>query len=268
MVTGMRDVVEFCLRFLFLSVGNNRWLRWFLEAAFVVVAVGLVSVLGKDADLLMPFAITALNLTYLASLGVLLFILALVFVSVIGIPLFRYNGVLLMLAGIGVFEYQVYEYMKLGWWQPFPLRDFTDALFLTWTLDQSTDWPAVLLRNFLEETALSIFLIAIGALWYALANKFLDTTLRDIRLIECETLAPDEELPAEQVAALSEPANAETFDEVRPVVAEPIVLTKARLVRPVHDLPITPPWLAHERGDTRAQAGVAELDPRRRPAGK
>ncbi len=271
MVAGMRDVVEFCLRFLFLSVSNNRWLRWFLEAALVVVAVGLVSVLAKDADPLMPFGITALDLTYLASLGVLLFVLALVFVSVVGVPLFRCNGVLLMLAGIGVFEYQVYEYMKLGWWQPFPLRDFTDALFVTWTLDQSTGWPAVLLRNFLEETALSIFLIAIGALWHALANKFLDTTLRDIRAIACETLVPDEELPAEQAVALSEPANAETFDEVGPTVAEPIILAVAkplRANRPAHDSPITPPWLADERGATRAQAGVAELDPHRRPAGK
>lgn len=267
----MREILTFNLRFLYASIDQSRWLRWFLEAAFVVVAVGLVSVLGKDADLLMPFAITALDLTYLVSLGVLLFVLALVFVSIIGIPLFRYNGVLLMLAGIGVFEYQVYEYMKLGWWQPFPLRDFTDALFLTWTLDQSTGWPAVLLRNFLEETALSIFLMVIGALWYALANKFLDTTLHDIRSIECETLTPDEELPAEQAVSLSEPANAETFDEGGPTVAAPIILAAAKLVRanrPAHDSSITPPWLAHERGDTRARAGVAELDPRRRSAGK
>lgn len=265
----MREILTFNLRFLYASIDQSRWLRWFLEAAFVVVAVGLVSVLGKDADLLMPFAITALDLTYLASLGVLLFVLALVIVSVIGIPLFRYNGVLLMLAGIGVFEYQVYEYMKLGWWQPFPLRDFTDALFLTWTLDQSTGWPAVLLRNFLEETALSIFLIAIGALWYALANKFLDTTLHDIRSIECETLASDEELAVEQAVVALEPATSPSHSDS--IITEPIVLTKAKLVRPVrsaYDSPITPPWLANERGDTRAQAGVAELDPRRRPADK
>ncbi|MFQ5545271.1 MAG: hypothetical protein ACE5FE_04745, partial [Acidiferrobacterales bacterium] len=227
----MRDVVEFCLRFLFLSVSNNRWLRWFLEAAFVVVVVGLIQVLGHDADPLRPFSVAAPDLAYLASACVLLFVLAVVFVSVVGIPLFRYNGVLLMLAGIGVFGYQVYEYMKLGWWQPFPVRDFTDALFLTWTLDQPTRWPAVLLRNFLEETALSIFLIAIGALWHALANKFFDTTLHDIRVLERETLAPDEELAAEQAVALSEPANAETFDAVVPTVAEPIVLAEAKLLR-------------------------------------
>ncbi len=267
----MREILTFNLRFLYASIDQNRWPRWFLEAAFVVVAVGLVSVLGKGADPLMPFGISALDLTYLASVGVLLVVLALVFVSVIGIPLFRYNGVLLMLAGIGVFEYQIYEYMKLGWWQPFPLRDFTDALFLTWTLDQSTGWPVVILRNFLEQTALSIFLIAIGALWHALANKFLDTTLRDIRAIAHETLVSDEELAAEQVAALSEPANAETFDEVVPTVAEPIVLAEAKLLRanrPAHDSSITPPWLVNERGDAGAQAGVAKLDPRRRPAGK
>ena len=112
MVTGMRDVVEFCLRFLFLSVSNNRWLRWFLEAAFVVVVVGLIQVLGHDADPLRPFSVAVPDLAYLASACVLLFVLALVFASVVGIPLFRYNGVSLMLAGIGVFEYQVYEYMK------------------------------------------------------------------------------------------------------------------------------------------------------------
>jgi len=264
LVTGMRDVVEFCLRFLFLSVSNNRWLRWFLEAAFVIVAVGLVSVLGKDADLLMPFGITALDLTYLASLGVLLFVLALVFVSVIGIPLFRYNGVLLILAGIGVLEYQVYEYMKLGWWQSFPLRDFTDALFVTWTLDQSTGWPAVLLRNFLEETALSIFLIAIGALWHVIAKQLLDNALQEIRAVESERSTP-----VEETVAAFEPATSPSHSDS--IVTEPIVLTKAKLVRPVrpaHDSSITPPWLADERGDTRAQAGVAELDSRRRPAGK
>ena len=267
----MREIVTFSLRFLYASIDQNRWLRWFLEAAFVVVAVGLVSVLREDADLVMPFGIAALDLTYLASLGVLLFVLALVFVSVIGIPLFRYSGVLLMLAGIGVFEYQVYEYMKLGWWQPFPLRDFTDALFLTWTLDQSTGWPAVLLRNFLQETALSISLIGIGALWHALANKFLDTTLHDIRVLNRETLGPVEELSAEQAIALSEPANAETFDEVVPTVAEPIVLAEVKLLRanrPVHDSPITPPWLVDGRGDAGAQAGVSELDPRQKPAEK
>jgi hypothetical protein len=285
----MREILEFCLRFLFLSVSSNRRLRWFLEAAFVVVAVGLVSALSKDADLLMPFGISAFDLSYLASLGALLSVLALVVVPVIGIPLFRYSGVLLMLAGIGVFEYQVYEYMKLGWWQSFPLRDFTDALFLTWTLDQSTGWPAVLLRNFLQETALSIFLIAIGALWHALAHKFLDTTLRDIRAIARETLTPDEKLPVQQAVASPEPANAETFNEVVPPVAEPIILAEAKLLRadrsandspitppwpndsPImppwpNDLPITPPWLADEDRDAGAPAGVTGL--RRRPAGK
>ena len=264
MVTGMRDVVKFCLRFFFLSVSNNRWLRWFLEAAFVVVVVGLMQVLGHDVDPLRPFSVAVPDLAYLASACVLLFVLALVFVSVVGIPLFRCNGVLLMLAGIGVFEYQVYEYMKLGWWQPFPLRDFTDALFLTWTLDQSTGWPAVLLRNFLEETALSIFLIAIGVLWHALANKFLDTTLRDIRAI-----ARERSTPVEETVMALEPATSPSHPDS--IVSEPIVLTKAKLARPMrsaHDSPITPPWLADERGDTRAQAGVAELDPRRRPAGK
>ena len=102
MVTGMRDVVEFCLRFLFLSVSNNRWLRWFLEAAFVVVVVGLIQVLGHDADPLRPFSDAVPDLAYLASACVLLFVLALVFVSVVGIPLFRCNGVLLMLAGIEI----------------------------------------------------------------------------------------------------------------------------------------------------------------------
>ncbi len=235
------------------------------------MAVGLLSVLGKDADPLMPFGITALDLTYLVSLGALIFVLVLIFVSVIGIPLFRYNGVLLMLAGIGVFEYQVYEYMKLGWWQPFPLRDFTDALFLTWTLDRSTGWPAVLLRNFLEETALSIFLIAIGALWHALANKFLDTTLRDIRAMARQALAPNEELPAEQTVAFSEAANAETFDEVVPTAAEPIMLAEAKLLRTnrsAHDSPMTPPWQVDERRDAGAPTGVTELDSRRKPAGK
>lgn len=253
----MREILTFSLRFLYTSIDQSRRLRWFLEAAFVVVAVGLVSVLSKGANLLMPFGTTALDLTYLVSLCALLFVLALVFVSVIGIPLFRYNGVLLMLAGIGVFEYQVYEYMKLGWWQPLPLRDFTDALFLTWTLDQSTSWPAVLVRNFLEETALSIFLIAIGALWHALANKFLDTTLQDIRVIEHETLASDEERPAEQTVAWPEPANAETFDVVVPTVAELIMLAKAKLVRTdrsAHDSPIIPPWLADERRDAAPEA--------------
>lgn len=267
----MREILTFNLSFLYASIDQNRWLRWFLEAAFVVVGVGLISVLGKGADSLMPFGIVALDLTYLVSLGVLFFVLALVFVSVIGIPLFRYNGVLLMLAGIGVFEYQVYEYMRLGWWQPFPLRDFTDALFLTWTFDQSTAWPAVLLRNFLKETALSIFLIAIGALWHALANKFLDTTLRDIRAITRETLIPDEQLTAEQAIALSKTANAETFDEAVPTAVEPIILAEARLLRAnrqAHDSAMTPPWLAGERGDAGTQAGVVKLDPRRRPTGK
>ena len=226
MVTGMRDVVQFCLRFLFLSVSNHRWLRWFLETAFVVVVVGLIQVLGRDADPLGPFSVAVPDLAYLASACVLLFVLALVFVSVVGIPLFRYNGVSLMLAGIGVFEYQVYEYIKLGWWQPFPLRDFTDALFLTWTLDQSTGWPAVLLRNFLEETALSIFLIAIGALWHALANKFLDTTLRDIRAI-----ARERSTPVEETIMALEPATSPSHPDS--IVTEPIVLTKAKLVRPV-----------------------------------
>ncbi len=264
MVTGMRDVVEFCLRFLFLSVSNNRWLRWFLEAAFVVVVVGLIQVLGHDADPLRPFSVAVPDLAYLASACVLLFVLALVFVSVVGIPLFRCNGVLLMLAGIGVFEYQVYEYMKLGWWQPFPLRDFTDALFLTWTLDQSTGWPAVLLRNFLQETALSLFLIAVGALWHAIAKQLLDNALQEIRVVESERSTP-----VEQTVVVLEPATSPSHSDS--IVTEPIVLTKAKLVRPVrpaHDSPITPPWLADERGGTRAQAGVAELDPRRRPAGK
>jgi hypothetical protein len=264
----MRQILTFNVRFVYASIDQNRWLRWFLEAAFVVVAVGLISVLGKGADPLMPFGITALDLTYLASLGALLFVLALVFVSVIGIPLFRYNGVLLMLAGIGVFEYQVYEYMKLGWWQPFPLRDFTDALFLTWTLDQPISWPAVLLRNFLEETAVSIFLIAIGALWHVLANKFLNTALDDIRVLERETLAPAEELPAEQAIVWPEPANAETFDEGVPTVAEPIVLAEAKLMRakrPTHDAPIAPSWLADERRDAGTPAGVYQLDSRRKP---
>lgn len=265
----MRDIFEFCLRFLFLSITNNRYLRWFLEGAFVVVAVGLVSALSKDADLLMPFGITGFDLIYLMGLGALLFVLALVVVPVIGIPLFRYNGVLLMLAGIGVFEYQVYEYMKLGWWQPFPLRDFTDALFLTWTLDQFTGWPIVLLRNFLQETALSVFLIAMGALWHALAHKFLETTLREIRAIERERLAPDEELSVEQTVASAEPANAETLDEIMPTVTEPIILAEAKLLRAdrsANDSPATPPWLADEGGDVGGPAGVP--DSRRRPARK
>ena len=235
------------------------------------MAVGLLSVLAKDADLLMPSGIATLDLTYLASLGVLFFVLVLVFLSVIGIPLFRYNGVLLMLAGIGVFEYQVYEYMKLGWWQPFPFRDFTDALFLTWTLDRSTGWPAVILRSFLQETALSIALIAIGALWHAIANKVLDTTLHDIRRPERETVVPDEELPAEQLAALSQPANAETFDEVMPTVAEPIVLAEAKLLRvkrPAHDSPVTTPWLVGKRRDVGPSTGTAKSDSRRKPADK
>ncbi len=226
MVTGMRDEVEFCLRFLFLSVSNNRWLRWFLEAAFVVVVVGLIQVLGHDADPLRPFSVAVPDLAYLASACVLLFVLALVFVSVVGIPLFRCNGVLLMLAGIGVFEYQVYEYMKLGWWQPFALRDFTDALFLTWTLDQSTGWPAVLLRNFLQETALSLFLIAVGALWHAIAKQLLDNALQEIRVVESERSTP-----VEQTVVVLEPATSPSHSVS--IVTEPIVLTKAKLVRPV-----------------------------------
>lgn len=267
----MREILTFNLGFLYASIEQNRWLRWSLEAAFVVAAVGLISILSKNADPIMPFGITALDLTYLASLGVLVFVLGLVVISVIGIPLFRYNGVLLMLAGIGVFEYQVYEYMKLGWWQPFPLRDLTDVLFLTGSLDQSTGWSAVLLKNFLGETALSIFLIAIGAMWHALANKFLDTILRDIRTIAHETVAPDQELPAEPAVILSKAANAETFDEVAPTATKPIVLAEAKLLRAkrsAHDLPTTPPWQADEGTDTSASAGVDKPDSRRTPAGK
>lgn len=263
----MREIITFNLKFLYTSINQNAWVRWFIEAAFVVVAVGLVSVLAKNADPVMPFGINAPDLTYVASAGVLIFVLALVFVSVIGIPLFRCTGILLMLAGIGVFEYQVYEYLKLGWWQPFPLRDFTDALFLTWTLDQSAGWPAVLLRNFCEQTSLSISLIGIGALWHALATKFLDRTLHDVRMFERETLVPDETLTEEQLAALSEPANADTFDDVATSVAKPIVLAEARLLRSKHaarDSAVSAPWQVDESRDT----GAARIDSQRKPVGE
>ena len=86
-----------------------------------------------------------------------------------------------------------------------------------------------------------------------------------------ETLVSDEELLAEQVAALSQPANAETFDEVMPTVAEPIVLAEAKLLRAkhrAHDSPVTTPWLVDKRRDAGPATGATELDSRRKPTGK
>ncbi|MFQ6024131.1 MAG: hypothetical protein ACE5NW_15545 [Acidiferrobacterales bacterium] len=186
----MFELLRLYFKFVFLSVGKRWWLQWILGVSFIVVVLGLIPILREGADPLMPFGVSVLDLAYGAALCVLFLGFAFVLVSVIGIPLFRYNGVCLILLGIGVLGYQVYGFVRLGEWQPFSIRDFTDALFLTWSLDQPTGWAKAILKEFLEETALSLFFIACGMVWHFAAKKILDNELRDLKEAESEGLAP------------------------------------------------------------------------------
>ncbi|MEE9286595.1 MAG: hypothetical protein V3W33_00805, partial [Gammaproteobacteria bacterium] len=72
----------------------------------------------------------------------------------------------------------------------------------------------------------SLFLIAVGALWHAIAKQLLDNALQEIRVVESERSTP-----VEQTVVVLEPATSPSHSDS--IVTEPIVLTKAKLVRPV-----------------------------------
>ncbi len=197
----MGDLVALYIKLLLRSFAGTRWLQWLLGVSLIVVVVGLIPVAWRGGDVLLPFSILALDLPYTAALSVLLLVFAFVFVTVVGIPVFRYGGVWLMSLGIGVFGYQLYGYVRFEEWQSFALRDFTDVAFLTVGLGSATGWLKGILRAFLEQTPLSLSLVACGVVWHVWAKKALDYELQDLKGIERERLKPmDEARPQPRLA--------------------------------------------------------------------
>lgn len=197
----MTDLLGLYLKLLLRFFTESRWLHWLLGISSLVVIAGLITVLWRGGDMLLPFGLLGLDLPYSAALSVLILIFAFVFVSVVGIPAFRYGGVWLMILGIGIFGYQLYGYVRFDAWQPFALREFTDVAFLTVGLDGANGWLKRILRAFLEQTPLSLSLITCGVVWHVCARKALDYELQDLKGAECERLKPmDEARPQPKLA--------------------------------------------------------------------
>jgi hypothetical protein len=186
----MVELLELYVKLLLRTFASRRWLQWLVALSFILVSGGLVPVLWQGADPLKPTDVLALDLAYLAALGVLLLVFAFVFISVIGIPLLRYGGAWLVLLGIGIFAYQVYGFVRFGGWQTFSLRDFTDVAFLTVGLDESTGWASGILKVFLGTTPLSLCLVASGVVWHVWAKRILARELQDLRDDESERFKP------------------------------------------------------------------------------
>jgi hypothetical protein len=199
----MVDLLGLYSNLLLRSFAESRWLHWLLGISFAAVVAGLVPVLWRGGDVLLPFGILGLDLAYVAALAMLFLFFAVTVVSLIGIPLLRYGGVWLMILGIGIFGYQVYGYAKFDEWQSFPLRDFTDVLFLTMGLDGATGWAKRILRAFVEETPLSLSLIACGVVWHVYARRILDHELQALKGAESQRLKPMDEARARPKLAVS-----------------------------------------------------------------
>lgn len=196
----MVELLELYMKLLWRTFATSRWLQWLVAVSFVIVVAGLVPILWQGADPFMPTDIVGLDLTYLAALAVLFLFFAFLFLSVMGIPLLRYGGAWLVLLGIGIFAYQVYGFARFHEWQPFALRDFTDAAFLTVGLDDATGSTSEILRAFLDTTPLSLCLIAVGFIWHVGAKRILAHELRDLRDTESERFKPIGEAPRPKLA--------------------------------------------------------------------
>lgn len=186
----MFGLLKLYFKLLFLSVAKSGWLRWLLKISFIVVLIGLIPTLLRDADPIFPFGIAALDLAFITALCFLLSGFAVVVMLMIGIPLIRYGGDLVMLLGIGLFGYQVYRFVRFGDWQSFSLRDLTEVLLLTWNLDKPTGWVQLkeILASILAQTPLSLFLIVAGGIWILSTKKLLDNALQNLQGYERELL--------------------------------------------------------------------------------
>ena len=199
----MTDLLGLYVKLLSRTFAESRWLHWLLGVSLMAVVAGLVAALGRGGDALRPFGILGFDLPYAAALGVLFLFLAFVFISVVGLPLFRYGGLWLVILGIGVFAFQIYGYVQFDAWQPFALRDFTDAAFLTVALDDASGWAKRVLRAFLAQTPLSVSLIACGVLWHVGAKKAFNYELRDLKASERQRLKPPDEARVRPKLAIS-----------------------------------------------------------------
>ena len=199
----MSDLLGLYVKLLSRTFAESRWLHWLLGVSLMVVVAGLVAVLGRGGDVLRPFGILGFDLPYSVALSVLFLFLTFVCVSVVGVPLFRYGGLWLVLLGIGVFAFQIYGYMRHDEWQSFALRDFTDVAFLTVALDETTGWVKGILREFLAQTPLSLFLIACGVVWHVGAKKAFNYELQDLKAGERQRLKPPDEARARPKLAAS-----------------------------------------------------------------
>jgi hypothetical protein len=199
----MAELLELYVKLLWRSFANSRWLHWLLGLSFVIIVAGLVPVLWQGADPFMPTDIAALDFAYLAALAVLFLFFAFLFLSVMGVPLLRYGGVWLVLLGIGIFAYQVYGFARFHEWQPFALRDLTNAAFLTVGLDEASGLANQIWRAFLDTTPLSLCLVAFGVVWHVGAKKILARELQDLRDAESERFKPIGEAPRPKLAALA-----------------------------------------------------------------